>query len=310
LRAKKKSIVPTGAISGLLLGGVIIPAVLSISVGIVALALYREAFDIVVGVLILSFAATAATGGIVAYVFVRKSARLAEMQTDFIANVSHELRTPLAGIHLLVETLSLGRAEAPEQRQEVLSRLAAEVTRLEDLVARILNWRRLEAGVTFPATPQPVAELLDEAVVSVATAAGVEHDTIVTTVADDLPMVLGDREALLDAFRNLVHNAVKFGGDKGPVEVVARKDDGHVVVEVRDRGPGIPAPERKRIFDRFYRAPTDTPTRQGTGLGLAIVRRVIKGHRGRLHVEGEPGEGAIFVVRLPQANNNAPRSST
>ena len=141
-RPRRRSILPTGALLTLLLGMVIAPALLSLSVGIVALALWRQAFDIVFGVLVLCFAATAIAGGLTAIAFLRRSARLAELQTDFVANVSHELRTPLAGIRLLGETLEMGRAEEPEKRKEVIELLLADVARLEHQVERLLRWRR------------------------------------------------------------------------------------------------------------------------------------------------------------------------
>lgn len=306
-RLKRRSILPTGALFGLLLGAVVIPAVLAITVGIVSLILWREAFDIVFGVLVLSFAAMALTGGIVAIAFLKRSARLAEMQTDFIANVSHELRTPVAGIKLLAETLSLGRPADPVQREAVFAGMNAEVRRLEDLVARILTWRRMEAGVTrFQRDPQSVEGLIGEAVDAASGAARGKAARIETHIEADIPAVIGDRDALVDAFRNLIDNAIKFGGADGPVEVSVRREGDEVVVEVKDRGPGIAPTERKRIFERFYRAPMPDRSAQGTGLGLAIVQRVVKAHRARLQLESEPGNGSEFTIRLPIAPPERP----
>ncbi len=119
--------------------------------------------------------------------------------------------------------------------------------------------------------------------------------------ASELPSVLGDRESLMTAFRNLIHNAVKFGDAGELVEVLARREGEEVVVEVRDKGPGIPLRERKHIFEQFYRAPGHARTKPGTGLGLAIVQRVMDGHRGRVGLESEVGVGSVFIVRLPVA---------
>ncbi|MBK8479608.1 MAG: sensor histidine kinase [Proteobacteria bacterium] len=300
-RLKHHSLLRTGALLWLLLAAVIVPALLSLAVGIIALVLWRAPFDIVFGVLVLCFAAMVLTGGVLSMLYLRRTARLAEMQTDFIANVSHELRTPLAGIRLLVETLTLGRAPAPEQRNAVLNRLAAEVHRLEDLVARILSWRRLESGAAvLQREPLQLAPLVEEAVAAVLaqTTAG-PAPRLEVDLAAELPPIDGDREALLAALRNLLHNAIKFGADRGPVRIEARGVAGEVVVAVRDQGPGIPPSERKRIFERFYRVPAHDPARQGTGLGLAIVRRVVQGHRGRLRVESEQDAGTTFTMHLP-----------
>jgi two-component system phosphate regulon sensor histidine kinase PhoR len=300
-RPRKRSILPTGALLGLLVGAVVVPAVLAISVGIIALILYREAFDIVLGVLVLCFAAMALTGGVVAIAFLRRSARLAEMQTDFIANVSHELRTPLAGIRLMVETLSMGRASAPGEQEKVLARTVKEVRRLEDLVTRILDWRRLESGVLeLDFEEQPIHAVLGEAIDAATSDPQLCEVTVETQLPDDALQVWGDRQALVDAFRNLVHNAVKYGGEYGPVVVRAEQDDAMVRVEVRDRGPGIPTAHRRRIFDQFYRVVDHVRSKEGTGLGLAIVRRLIDAHRGTLELSSDPGAETTFIVRLPR----------
>ena len=297
----------TGALLTLLLGTVIVPALLSLTVGIIALALWREAFDIVFGVLVLCFAAMSVVGGVVAIAFLRRSARLAEMQSDFVANVSHDLRTPLAGIRLMAETLALGRAEEPGKRAEVLELLAAEVERLEELVGRILRWRRMEAGrAAYELAPQAVAGLLEEATAGFGPGPNGDGPDVQVRVDEDVPEVRADREALVDALRNLVHNAVKFGADRGPVEVLARRDGPDVVVEVRDQGPGIPRKDHKHVFERFYRVPVHPRARQGTGLGLAIVRSVVDSHKGRVWVESEPGIGTAFLVRLPAVPEAAP----
>jgi len=304
----QRSFFPTGALRGLIIGAVLVPAVLSISVGIVALALWRQAFDIVFGVLVLSFAAMSAAGAVAAILFLRRSARLAELQTEFIANVSHELRTPLAGVRLMVETLSRGRAGEPAVQQEVLQRLAVESRRLEELVERILTWRRFEGGA-FPRRGEPLrVEALVETAIDALNGpldGGGTPPVIETAVEEALPLVRGDRSALVDALRNLLENAVKFSHG-APVRVELGRAGRGVRIAVRDRGPGIPESEQSRIFERFYRLPRDQQTR-GTGLGLAIVRRVADQHGGAVSVRSEPGDGATFEIELP-ADAEGPRA--
>lgn len=306
MAGKRRSILPTGALFGLLLGAVIIPAVLAISVGIVALVLYREAFDIVLGVLVLSFAAMALTGGVVAIAFLRRSAQLAEMQTDFIANVSHELRTPLAGIKLLVETLGMGRADGPEDRVAVVLRMGKEVRRLEDLVMRILDWRRLDS-----AAPQlelgelNVQDLIEEAIDAATSDPALGRVEVVKTF-DDTPSIWGDRRALTDALRNLIHNAAKYGAPHGPIAIRVCRKENDVQIAVRDQGPGIPKSEWRRVFERFYRIRHRDRPVSGTGLGLAIVRRVVELHRGRVWLESEPGRETVFTMQLPLGPANKP----
>lgn len=291
---KRAKLLPTGGLFGVLLGAVIIPAALSLTIGIVALAFWSKAGDIVVGVLILTFAVTSMAGGILALTFIKRSAKLAEMQADFVANVTHELRTPLAGIRLLVETLEKGRAQEPEQLAVVISRLGVEEQRLEGLIDQILHWRTLQLGAPGPSMWMNTGALVREAVELAARG----HEGLVLDVEDELPALYGDHGALIGAIRNLVDNAIKYGGDAGPVEVSAKSDGEAVVLEVRDSGPGIPQRERRRVFQPFYRVPAYRHLR-GTGLGLAIVRRVVLRHEAELEVGDHNGKGTVIRVKIP-----------
>ncbi len=298
----RRSILRTGTLLALFIGAVLVPAVLSVSLGIIALALQREAFDVVFGVLVLSFAALSIFGAVVGMAFVRRSARLAELQSDFIANVSHELRTPLAGIRLLVETLALNRITEPAQETEILERLGAEERKLEALVERILQWRRLGGGPSkLPRADCHPAEVIDEAITPLRVLA--PDARIEAEVADDIPMISVVKHDLVTVIGNLVDNAIKFAGDRGPIGVDAHVDQGEVVFVISDAGPGIPHGEQRRIFEPFYRVPSQG--RPGTGLGLAIVKRLIVEHGGRIRLESSPGEGCRFFVRLPVGTKRA-----
>lgn len=309
VRTKRTRILPVGGLTGLLIGAVVVPAFLSIAVGVVALALSKQAVDIVVGVLILCFALSAVIGGFVAFGLIRRGARLATMQTDFVANVSHELRTPVAGIRLLAETLAMGRANDPERARELGELISTQAVRLESLVERILRWRRIEAGaLTLELEVLPLLPILEEAVAPYR--AALAGTTTIDIHADPiLPPVRVDPSAIGDVLRNLVDNAVKFGAAAGPIEVLARAGDGEVVVEVRDQGPGIPKGERKRIFQRFYRVRVHPVAKQGAGLGLSMAKSIVNAHRGRLTVESEPGIGSTFILRLP-ASEAEPQAVT
>ncbi len=292
-KKRRRSILPTGALFGLLLGAVIVPAVLSIAMGIIALALWRQAFDIVFGVLVLCFATMSVTGGIISIVFLRKSARLAELQTDFVASVSHELRTPLAGIRLLVETLEMGRAAEPAQRSQVLERLVTETGRLEELVEQVLNWRRLETRLPdFHLTPQAPASLVEEAIDSLTLTT--DKGRLEVQIAPALPQINVDRDALIAALRNLIQNALKFSPAENRIQIRVEHSPPEVIFAVQDQGPGFSAAEQKLIFQRFYRVPGRDGA--GTGLGLAIVQRVMEGHGGRIHLTSAEGEGATFAL--------------
>ncbi len=299
--AKSVRALPVGGLVWVLMGAVVVPAMLSIAVGVVALALSQQAVDIVVGVLILCFAVSAISGGFVTFGLLKRSARLSQMQTDFVANVSHDLRTPVAGIRVLAEALARGRADG--KTEEVGELILTEAERLQELVERILKWRQLGAGATVvEVRGQPLAPVVSDALRPYLQAGR----QLRCDVTDELPQVRIDRAAMTDVIRNLVDNALKFGGDGGPIEIFARTQGDEVVLEVRDQGPGIPKAEQKRIFDRFYRVPIHMRAKQGAGLGLSIVDAMTRAQGGRVELHSEPGIGSAFFVHIPVDGDRNP----
>src|SRR6266851_882084 len=121
-----------------------------------------------------------------------------------------------------------------------------------------------------------------------------------TQIEPDLPKVSLDRDAMAQVVLNLLHNAVKFTGPDKQIRLRARRRDGGIAIEVEDNGIGVREKDRKRIFERFYRADDLLSRRtEGTGLGLAIAKRLVEAHGGRLDVEARPGSGSVFRVQLP-----------
>jgi heavy metal sensor kinase len=215
----------------------------------------------------------------------------------FSADAAHELRTPLTILKGEIE-VALRTAALDAPARKVLESCLEEVNRLAALVEDLLFLAGADADVVSVA-PAPVdlsalaAEALP-ALQALAVPAGV-------TVAVDAPtaVVVGGSESLL--FRvlfNLVENGIKYAGRGQRVEIAVHPEDGHAVLAVRDTGPGIPAADCERIFDRFYRG---DPARErgGTGLGLALVRSIVRLHGGDVSVASEPGQGTTFRTRLP-----------
>jgi signal transduction histidine kinase len=225
---------------------------------------------------------------------------LSRLKTDFVANISHELRTPLTSVRLFAETLQSGRASTPEEVKECLDLLASEAERLSVLVEKLLDWSRLESGKrVLSRKPSSVEDLLAHVgEVFRAQQLGV---TYALTIAQGLPAVLADRDAMAQVVLNLLHNAVKYTGDDKKIEVRALRYQGNkVAIEVQDNGPGIRPHERKRIFERFYRADDLLSRRtEGTGLGLAIAKRIVEWHHGTIEVDSREGHGSCFRVLLP-----------
>jgi signal transduction histidine kinase len=229
----------------------------------------------------------------------RRAYKLSRLKTDFVANISHELRTPLTSVRLFAETLKQGRAQGPREVQECLDLLTKETQRLSSLVEKLLDWSRLESGrKLLRREPTEVPALLAHvADVFKAQQLGATYQT---HIDPDLPKVSLDRDAMAQVVLNLLHNAVKFTGPDKQIRLSARRRDGGVAIEVEDNGIGVREKDRKRIFERFYRADDLLSRRtEGTGLGLSIAKRLVEAHGGRIDVESRLGTGSVFRVQLP-----------
>jgi signal transduction histidine kinase len=227
--------------------------------------------------------------------------KLSRLKTDFVANISHELRTPLTSVRLFAETLRDGRAESPEEVRECVEQLSAESERLSRMVEKLLDWSRLEAGrATLELEKTEVPALLDR--IGTAYRAQQLPAGYETQLEPHLPPVNVDPDAMAQVVLNLLHNAVKYTGDEKRIRLRARRAGRNVAIEVEDNGPGVRPQDRKRIFERFYRA-DDLLSRktEGTGLGLAISRKIVELHGGKIELDSRVGEGSTFRVVLPAA---------
>jgi two-component system, OmpR family, phosphate regulon sensor histidine kinase PhoR len=231
----------------------------------------------------------------------RRAYKLSRLKTDFVANISHELRTPLTSVRLFAETLREGRVESPQEVLECVTLLSAEADRLSRMVERLLDWSRLESGgASLELERTEVPALLER--IGEAYKAQQLPATYQTELEPKLPAVNVDRDAMAQVVLNLLHNAVKYTGEDKRIRVRARRAGRGVAIEVEDNGPGVRPQERKRIFDRFYRADDLLSRRtEGTGLGLAIAKKIVELHGGRIELDSKVGEGSTFRVVLPPA---------
>jgi two-component system, OmpR family, phosphate regulon sensor histidine kinase PhoR len=233
--------------------------------------------------------------------------RLSRLQTDFVSSVSHELRTPLTAIRLFVETLQSGRLD-PARAQECLDRLSQETDRLSRMIERVLDWARMEDGRRVY---EFEAVRADDVAAEALRALRTHHllddapAQIEVRVPDDLPEVRADRDAIVEALLNLLHNAVKHTPPPRRIALTTARRGGYVGIAVGDNGPGIPKADRRRVFEKFYQvdtllsSPTQGTVDRGSGLGLAIVRAVARAHGGRVELESEVGRGSRFTLWLP-----------
>ncbi len=221
------------------------------------------------------------------------------IRRDFVSNISHELRTPIAAVSLLAETL-IGEHD-PEVIDSLADRLRVEAERLADTVHDLLELSRIEHGDDTVFTEVLVGDVVGGAHDRVRAAAAQRDVTIEVELPDRDLLVRGDRRQLTSAVFNLLDNAIKFSNaDGGNVSVAVTQAHGHVQVEVRDGGIGIPRHDLDRIFERFYRVDRGrSRTSGGTGLGLSMVRHIAANHAGRVSVTSTEGEGATFAMELP-----------
>jgi two-component system sensor histidine kinase SenX3 len=239
-----------------------------------------------------------AVGAVLVVADVSQRRRLEQVRRDFVANVGNELKAPVGALGVLVETLA---AEGdPVVLARLCERLRIEAGRIGRVIDDLLDLSRIESDETPVQEPAPVHIVVAQAVERVRPAA--QHRGVALEI-DDPPRrltVLGDRRQLVSAVHHLVENAVKFSEPGGVVDVSVTTDGPDVEIAVRDRGPGIPARDHERIFERFYRI--ERPAAReggGTGLGLAIVRHVAARHGGRVTVKSAEGEGSKFLLRFP-----------
>ncbi|RZI93711.1 MAG: HAMP domain-containing protein [Variovorax sp.] len=218
-----------------------------------------------------------------------------DAQKHFVADAAHELRSPLTALKLQVQGLQ--RAPDDAARDIAIGRLASGIDRATKLVEQMLALARHEASVAAGTPPVPVelGEVARLAVSDAIAGAQARRIDIGLAHADQTAVVQGQPEALRMLLRNLLDNAVKYTPEGGRVDIgIAREADGVVALSVEDSGPGLPAAERERVLDRFYRS--GDPRAQavaGSGLGLAIVKSIADLHGASVTLDASPTLGGL-----------------
>ena len=209
---------------------------------------------------------------------------LVRSNRSLLANASHELRSPLARLKMAV---SMFDHADPAQHEELRREIDRDIRELDELVEEVLLASRLDARSDMQPELVDLLGLLVEEAARVGAEAGGED-----------VQVLGEERLLRRALRNLLENARRYGGDEVSADV-GTLPDGRIEISIRDRGPGVPAEFRERIFEPFYRLPGHAERAGGVGLGLSLVRQIAERHGGRVRCEGREGGGTCFVITLP-----------
>lgn len=222
------------------------------------------------------------------------------LRSSLLSSVSHDLRTPLAVVlGASTSLLDGGSRFNDEVRRELLQTIVDESSRLSRLVENLLNITRLEDGrAELTRQWNSIEEIVGSALARVKQQLG-EH-AVRTQLPRDLPLVQLDGVLIEQVLINLLENAAKYTPAASPIDISARVQDRGVIVEVADRGPGLSADERQRVFDKFYRGSAAAGASQrGAGLGLAICQAIVAAHSGRIWVENRPDGGARFLFSIP-----------
>jgi two-component system phosphate regulon sensor histidine kinase PhoR len=223
------------------------------------------------------------------------------LQSEFVSAVSHEFRTPLTSLRQLSEVLNEGRPLEEKRLRNYYQVLDRATRRLHKLVEGLLDFGRMEArSMVYRKRDLAPGEFLMSVVNEFQSEAADSGYPIETHMAQDLPGIHADPEALGSAVWNLLDNAVKYSPECRTIRAEVECEGTQVAIRVKDQGLGIPADEHSKIMRKFVRgAAAETMGIKGTGVGLAMVKHVVDAHGGTLRIESVPGKGSTFSILLP-----------
>ncbi|HEU4759364.1 MAG TPA: ATP-binding protein [Dehalococcoidia bacterium] len=224
-----------------------------------------------------------------------------DRQRAFVADASHELRTPLALIRANAELLKRHPGEPVSAGMQSVDDIVSETDRLSGLVGQMLTLASADTGqAPLQMTEVDLTALTADTVRQMRVMADARGTSIEVEAPNGALPLRGDAARLRELLLILLDNAVKYGGERGPIQVRVAADQGKARVQVSDSGPGIPREALPRLFDRFYRVDKARSREMGgTGLGLSIARWIAESHEGSIRVESEPGRGTTVTVELP-----------
>jgi signal transduction histidine kinase len=229
-----------------------------------------------------------------------------KIKSDFVSSVSHEFKTPLTSMKSLTERMEEGKVIQPAKMKQYISIISRDIDKLIRLVGNILNFSKIEAGKKlYKMEKTDVATWLSKAITTYKKESMDNELNILVQIANNMPAVNIDKDAMEQAIFNLLDNAIKFSPGTMKAELTLERNHESVIIKIKDQGLGIKDDERDKIFEKFYRGNEAVKySIKGTGLGLALVKYTVEAHNGHIDVKDEPGWSAVFMITLPIADPN------
>jgi two-component system, OmpR family, phosphate regulon sensor histidine kinase PhoR len=233
--------------------------------------------------------------------------KLEKVRTEFVSNVSHELKSPLAAIVGFSETL-VSETLPLKRQQKYLHIIEKNAQKMATIIHDLLILSRLENANQMTKTIFPLRRVLEEARNSCQKEAQQKDQSVMLCIEPTTLEIEGNESLLLQVFRNLIENAIRYSPNNTTIHVTAYEEDNSVCIVVQDQGFGIPEQEKERIFERFYRVDKSHSGEftTGSGLGLSIVKHIILLHQGSIQVESSMGTGSKFIIHVPITNLTKP----
>jgi signal transduction histidine kinase len=235
----------------------------------------------------------------------QRAQRLAQRQLDFVSSVSHEFRTPLAVIYSAGENLTDGVVRNENQVSQYGNLIKREGKKLRAMVEQILDFAGANSGKKKYDLRDgaSVREIVENALAECQPLIDEKEIVVERQIAENLPPVVADKNALSQAIQNLIGNAVKYSNGEKWVKISAQNGGGKVKIAVEDKGIGIAKADLKHVLEPFYRAKAVVDEQiHGNGLGLSLVKQIVNAHKGELKIESEPKKGSRFTIELRSEN--------
>jgi signal transduction histidine kinase len=235
-------------------------------------------------------------GAAVVYTSFVRRIRFSRQQNNFMLSVTHELKSPIAAMKLNLQTLERHQLDE-DKRKLLLDRCIKESNRLNDLCNNMLFASQLEGRQYKPAIEKfDLSELTEESIADYAS----RYARIFSEDIAPGCKITGDKIMLQMAVNNLLENAVKYTPPEGPISISLQKVADGTVLQVADRGAGIPDHEKKNVFNKFYRIGNEESRKaKGTGLGLYLTNKIVLQHKGRITIKDNSPSGSVFEIWLP-----------